>query len=275
MHSGASTESKFQRCTMETITTLLPESRVVGIRNVNHVGPYRLTASFKFSSKSVKKVAFSDCSSANRRPLTVTYSSSAESVQSTEIPLNSEVGVSYELLREKLATGLWEEADNETRRLLCVLAGEGAEKRKWVYFSEVQFIPVTDLVTIDSLWKSYSGNRFGFSVQRRLWLTEKRQWKPFFLRIGWTFGENSTYKKFPLDFTWDISAPEGHLPLTNALRGTQLFEKLLTHPAFEKSSESTQPGSQRSGSSSSGSKRPSTSDSKPRQLNILDEFFKY
>ncbi|CAM6004445.1 unnamed protein product [Sphagnum balticum] len=43
-----------------------------------------------------------------------------------------------------------------------------------------------------------------------------------------------TYKKFPLEFMWDVAdpTPEGHLPLTNALRGTQLLEKLLTHPAF-------------------------------------------
>lgn len=29
-------------------------------------------------------------------------------------------------------------------------------------------------------------------------------------------------------------AARGHLPLTNALRGTQLFEAIMNHPAWEK-----------------------------------------
>ncbi|CAI5503565.1 unnamed protein product [Closterium sp. Naga37s-1] len=110
-----------------------------------------------------------------------------------EVLIESDAGVSYDHLQDKLAAGQWEEADNETRRLVCVLAGEAAAKRKWVYFTE---------------------------------------WKPLFLQIGWTYGPNSTYKKFPMEFSWELDAPVGHLPLTNALRGTQLIEKLFTHPAM-------------------------------------------
>lgn len=146
--------------------------------------------------------------------------------------VESEKGISYDTLEKNLAEGLWEEADNETRRLICVLAGDEAAKRKWVYFTEVQFIPGKDLLTIDRLWRAYSNDRFGFSIQRRLWNNLQQRWKPFFLKIGWTFGENSTYKKFPMDYTWDIEAPVGHLPLTNALRGTLLLQKILTHPSF-------------------------------------------
>eukprot|EP00270_Netrium_digitus_P012803 TRINITY_DN419_c0_g1_i2.p1 TRINITY_DN419_c0_g1~~TRINITY_DN419_c0_g1_i2.p1 ORF type:complete len:283 (+),score=45.85 TRINITY_DN419_c0_g1_i2:83-931(+) len=158
--------------------------------------------------------------------------SAGEATSAVEVPLESEAGVSYEALKNHLAAGEWEEADNETRRLLCVLAGEGAAKRKWVYFTEVQFIPSNDFLTIDSLWRAYSNDRFGYSIQRRMWKSMDRKWKPFFLKIEWTYGRNSTYKKFPMDFTWDINAPVGHLPLTNALRGTQLLEKIFTHPAF-------------------------------------------
>ena len=47
--------------------------------------------------------------------------------------------------------------------------------------------------------------------------------------------EQFNYRGFPEDFTWGKAdeAPEGHLPLTNALRGTQLLFNILTHPAFE------------------------------------------
>jgi GUN4-like len=115
---------------------------------------------------------------------------------------------------------------------MCQLAGEEAEAREWVYFSEVKDIPAADLITIDSLWKSYSKGRFGFSVQRGIWLAEKRKWGALFKRIGWTMGENKAYRKFPNEFLWQADAPKGHLPLTNCLRGTQLFSALLEHPAF-------------------------------------------
>ena len=157
----------------------------------------------------------------------------AADVAAADVAMESEVGMSYEVLRDRLAAGEWELADAETRRLVCELAGEGAAARKWVYFSEVQFIPTKDLLTLDSLWRTYSDNRFGFSVQRRIWKNQLQRWKPFFTLIGWTYGVNSTYKKFPMEFDWSLEAPVGHLPLTNALRGTQLFEKLLLHPAFD------------------------------------------
>ncbi|CAM6089928.1 unnamed protein product [Calypogeia fissa] len=166
-------------------------------------------------------------------------SASSMSRPQQDVDLKSEVGVSYEMLRDKLAAGEWEEADAETRRLLCVLAGDAAVKRKWVYYSEVQFVPEADLKTIDGLWRAYSDNKFGYSVQRRIWKNCNESWTVFFSKVGWTKpmadSRNSVYKKFPLEFMWDVAdpTPRGHLPLTNALRGTQLLEKLLSHPAFE------------------------------------------
>lgn len=115
---------------------------------------------------------------------------------------------------------------------MCVLAGEEAEDREWVYFTEVDNMPVTDLQTIDALWRFYSNNRFGFSVQRKIWVSQKRQWAKFFKKIDWTTGENGDYRKFPQEFQWRADAAPGHMPLTNALRGTQLLAALLEHPAF-------------------------------------------
>jgi hypothetical protein len=146
--------------------------------------------------------------------------------------MKSEMGVDYEPFRALLEAGEWEKADDEHRRLMCVLAGEEAEDREWVYFTEVDNMPVTDLQTIDALWKFYSNNRFGFSVQRKIWVSQKRQWAKFFKKIDWTTGENGDYRKFPQEFQWRADAAPGHLPLTNALRGTQLLAALLEHPAF-------------------------------------------
>jgi hypothetical protein len=43
----------------------------------------------------------------------------------------------YTALRDYLAAGEFRKAEDETRALLIRLAGEGAVKRGWVFFSEV------------------------------------------------------------------------------------------------------------------------------------------
>ena len=128
--------------------------------------------------------------------------------------------------------GEWEKADDEHRRLMCVLAGEDAEDRGWVYFTEARAFPVKDLKTIDNLWVHFSDGRYGFSVQRKIWVGQRRQWAKFFKQIDWTTGENNAYRKWPEEFIWKGDTAKGHMPLTNALRGTQLLEALLEHPAF-------------------------------------------
>lgn len=40
----------------------------------------------------------------------------------------------------------------------------------------------------------------------------------------------SKRSKWPQEFDYSAEAPKGHLPLTNALRGTRLFEAIMEHP---------------------------------------------
>eukprot|EP00252_Welwitschia_mirabilis_P013115 TRINITY_DN28999_c0_g1_i1.p1 TRINITY_DN28999_c0_g1~~TRINITY_DN28999_c0_g1_i1.p1 ORF type:complete len:262 (+),score=42.15 TRINITY_DN28999_c0_g1_i1:261-1046(+) len=147
--------------------------------------------------------------------------------------------IDLEVLRMHLESGEWEKADEETRRLLIVLAGEAAVKRKYVFFSEVRFISEKDLKAIDELWTGNSDRRFGYSVQRQIWKKCGCDFTEFFKRVGWmkkleSETEQFTYRSFPTEFFWELndSTPEGHLPLTNALRGTQLLASVLQHPAF-------------------------------------------
>lgn len=162
----------------------------------------------------------------------VSVSSSVATTEKPEPELKSDMGVDYAPFRDLLKSGEWEKADDEHRRLMCVLAGEEAEDREWVYFTEVKNMPVTDLKTIDALWSHFSGGRYGFAIQRKLWVAQKRNWAKFFKKIDWTTGENGDYRKFPNEFLWRADAAPGHMPLTNALRGTQLFAALMEHPAF-------------------------------------------
>ncbi|XWS13230.1 hypothetical protein CRYUN_Cryun36dG0019900 [Craigia yunnanensis] len=148
--------------------------------------------------------------------------------------------ISFDTLQHHLSTQNFRQADEETRSLLIVLAGEAAQKRGYVFFSEVQFISEADLKAIDDLWKQYSNKKFGYSVQKRLWQKVNKDFTKFFLKVGWmkkldTEVEQYNYRAFPNEFVWELNdeTPEGHLPLTNALRGTQLLNCILSHPAFE------------------------------------------
>ncbi|KAK6122895.1 hypothetical protein DH2020_043361 [Rehmannia glutinosa] len=149
--------------------------------------------------------------------------------------------VSFDLLRHHLSTKNFRQADEETRRLLIVLAGDAAVKRGYVFFSEVQFIPADDLKAIDELWKLHSGDKFGYSVQKKIFKKSNKDFTKFFIKVGWmkklesSEVEQFNYRAFPAEFMWEMEegTPEGHLPLTNALRGTQLLNSVLNHPAFE------------------------------------------
>lgn len=82
----------------------------------------------------------------------------------------SQLGVDYTKLRDHLAAGEWREAEDEHRAVLIRMAGAAAVERGWVYFSEVKNIPVSDMTTLDSLWLAASKGKFGFSVQKEIWL---------------------------------------------------------------------------------------------------------
>lgn len=170
----------------------------------------------------------------------------------SNLVIESEKGVDYSELQRCLKAQEWELADNETRRLLCVLSSDDAAKRKWVYFSEVQYIPVTDFQTLDNLWSTYTGGRHGYTVQKKIWRSVKGRWGDFFKRIDWVTGENKAYRKWPEEFIWDVDSAQGHMPLTNALRGTQLFEAIMTHPAFDSVDEAMTQDFSAGGSGSGG-----------------------
>jgi hypothetical protein len=148
------------------------------------------------------------------------------------IPLASSLGVDYIQLQQLLARQEFEAADKLTTEKLCELAGTEAVKRKWIYFTEVEQLPTIDLHTIDALWLLHSEGKFGFSIQREMWLGMSKNWDKFWPKIGWKEGNNWT--RYPGSFTWNLTAPRGHLPLSNQLRGVRVISSLLSHPAWEK-----------------------------------------
>ncbi len=160
--------------------------------------------------------------------------SSAANTACKSIPMSlpSDAGIDYAPLQQLLAEQNFQAADQLTLQKMCELAGPAAIERKWLYFTEVQQFPDTDLQTINDLWLTHSDGKFGFSVQREIWLGVGKNWDKFWAKIGWKTGNQWT--RYPNGFTWDLSAPKGHLPLSNQLRGVRVIASLLAHPAWSK-----------------------------------------
>ena len=161
-------------------------------------------------------------------------------VADVEIPtkLPSDVGMDYVPLATMLATGQLAEADQFTRDALIVLAGSKEKGRSFVYWTEVKRIPSTDLATIERLWNKFSGGKFGYSVQKKKWRQSKGDFEAWCKKIGWTANDGDLERKKrwfgASEFIYDVKkAPEGHLPLTSALRGTSLIKELLNHPVWD------------------------------------------
>ncbi|OWM67434.1 tetrapyrrole-binding protein, chloroplastic [Punica granatum] len=197
-----------------------------------------LKTSLSSSSTTVTTYSLSPTSPSSSSS-TTTAAAAAAAAAST-----SEPATALDALRNHLSSKDYRQADEETRRLLIVLAGEAAVKRGYVFFSEVQFISESDLKAIDCLWREHSGGKFGYSVQKKIWEKANKDFTTFFIKVGWmkkldTEVEQYNYRAFPTEFTWELTdeTPEGHLPLTNALRGTRLLNSILNHPAFKDTDE--------------------------------------
>nr|YP_009391971.1 hypothetical protein [Periphykon beckeri]ARW60319.1 hypothetical protein [Periphykon beckeri] len=126
----------------------------------------------------------------------------------------------YQNLQNLLINKKFKEADKLTQKCLCDIVNiQTNTSKNWLYFTDIQLIPKVDLFILDLLWKIYSKGKFGFSIQKKIWLKNKKQWEKFWQKIGWLKGNEM--KRYPKEFMWTIDAPEGHLPLFNQLRGTQ------------------------------------------------------
>ncbi len=146
------------------------------------------------------------------------------------VSLDSERNIDYQPLQELLVQQDFQGADVLTLEKLCELAGTAAVERKWIYFTEVESFPIIDFQTLDKLWLMYSEGKFGFSVQRRMWLSVGKDFSKLWTKIGWKSG--NVWTRYPKEFTWNLTAPNGHLPLSNQLRGVRVIDAIFAHPAW-------------------------------------------
>ncbi len=94
----------------------------------------------------------------------------------------------YFRLREFLAAKNWKEADDETYRVMLEVGG----KDLFLNVEHIERFPCKDLHIIDQLWVKYSNEKFGFSIQKKIYQSlggtreyNKDIYKEFRKKVGW------------------------------------------------------------------------------------------
>lgn len=121
--------------------------------------------------------------------------------------VRSEFGIDYIPLWRYLKSQQWQEANQETQRIMVEIArrnrpqwrskrqkgSQGAQMQdaqplnatEWIQVEDLQNFPCLDLLTIDHLWLNFSQGYYGFSVQRQLWWWQENDWEQFTQQVGW------------------------------------------------------------------------------------------
>lgn len=128
----------------------------------------------------------------------------------------------YSTLDHYLGKEEWKAANEETYQLL--IAEFGKEGEGWLELEELMSFPSKPLKMIDELWVKHSEGKFGFSVQKEIYIACGG--------IPDSYHHWEVWKKFCDDVDWEVdgkeispeysnaASPRGHLPLHS--RGTSL-----------------------------------------------------
>ena len=136
---------------------------------------------------------------------------------------------SYKLLESYMVSGNWKAADQYTYRIMVQVL----DKSVGDFFTpkELLTFPCQDLLRLDDLWVQHSGGKFGFSVQKKIWVQldgkldgewDYETYKRFGMEIAWYDNDFKFigYKNFKFEIT-DVT-PVGHLPVGSGVSGLHL-----------------------------------------------------
>jgi hypothetical protein len=132
-------------------------------------------------------------------------------------PKNEPTPAIFQKLEALLKAGKWRDADLETWELMKKLTKR--EQEGWLRIEDVKNFPRQELRKMDQLWVKYSNGKFGFSVQKQIWLElggkldGEPDWDTFEKlgdRIGWR--KNNEWLSYD-SYTFSTNALLGHLPL--------------------------------------------------------------
>ncbi|WP_217901596.1 GUN4 domain-containing protein [Pseudanabaena sp. SR411] len=148
----------------------------------------------------------------SKSPSAPTVASPVPEVKKNPVELVSARGIDYRELEKLLKAREWRKADELTGKLMCRVAYRESQGYKdYLDEASIKIFPCEDLRTIDQLWMHYSNSKFGFSIQKKLWLEcggeigkyDYEVWKKFAAKVGWYYpkiflgdGRWRTYTEF-------------------------------------------------------------------------------
>ncbi|KAM3100220.1 GUN4 domain-containing protein [Phormidesmis sp. 146-35] len=155
------------------------------------------------------------------------------SPSSSPFPLSSpsSTSVDYSRLESLLKAGKWKNANQETSNLMLKVANR--EKEGWLHPENIQKLPCEVSSKIDQLWIANSDGRFGFSVQKKIYVENcggepdgelyEKAWFCLGDQVGWYV--NNQWIDYS-NVTFDTQARDGHLPVFREELGYQLWRSL-------------------------------------------------
>ncbi len=147
---------------------------------------------------------------------------SAKLISQTRVPasdtselISPKTGVNYAQLQDMLSQEQWRRANYKTRELLLQAAGRKAAG--WADVASIEKLSCWDIAKVERLWQDYSNGRFGLASQfpvyistgNRPGITNQEAYERFGDTVGWR--EEGRWKGIQ-NFTYNLSAPSGHLP---------------------------------------------------------------
>lgn len=147
------------------------------------------------------------------RPIAMTKSPEAD----LPFELVSTAGINYRPLQTMLERQQWQEADQETFRVLLKVSQREAEG--WLDQASVKALSCSDLHTLATLWSYYSENHFGFVRQQWIWQEIGGVVGNYTAQAAEQFGDRVGWRKEGQWLTYDqlnfsAMASPGHLPAT-------------------------------------------------------------
>jgi hypothetical protein len=139
----------------------------------------------------------------------------------------------YQKLDNLLASQKWLEADCLTREIILKIANRTSQGS--LDKESIKAFPCEDLQAIDHLWVHHSKSKFGFSVQKKLWIDcggmigvyDYTAFKKFGAKVGWYSQADVdwlTYTTFMHDTLNAKNALSASLPLSGlGLSGSSVF----------------------------------------------------
>ena len=122
----------------------------------------------------------------------------------------------FQKLEEYLQNGQWREADEETAKLMIQIGDK--DEKGYLNLDDIKDFPCEELRIINDLWVNNSEGKFGFTVQKQIWVDcggkigeyKEEPFRKFVEQVRWYNRDTYTWWQ---DITYEeIMAPRGQLP---------------------------------------------------------------